>query len=301
MTVTLDQIMAELEANGSAQHRKVYTRHGYPENTFGVSFNVLRILAKRCGTDPGLARALWQTGNGDACILATMVADPQTMTSKEFDSWIAGVSWYVLGDTFATLAGRSPLARQKCDEWRTSSSDYVGQVGWNLVGILARDDKTLDRSWLEGRIAEIEASIHKANNRTKHAMNMALCAIGGYRQDLTQAALAAAKRIGKVVVDHGETGCKTPSAGPYIERMVARSAGKAGMTGKVASPGSRGQRVIRLAASDGRKAGVSSRVDSRAGGKSGVVVRLTSAESGRNGETSLRKQGGKKITTTRRT
>ena len=35
------------------------------------------------------------------------------------------------------------------------------------------------------------------------------------------AALAAAKRIGTVEVDHGETGCQTPDAGPYIRKTVA--------------------------------------------------------------------------------
>ena len=34
-------------------------------------------------------------------------------------------------------------------------------------------------------------------------------------------ATAAAKRIGKVDVDHGETGCKTPDAAPYIAKAAA--------------------------------------------------------------------------------
>jgi len=32
--------------------------------------------------------------------------------------------------------------------------------------------------------------------------------------------LAAAKRIGKVEVDHGETGCKTPDAAAYIRKVL---------------------------------------------------------------------------------
>jgi hypothetical protein len=31
-----------------------------------------------------------------------------------------------------------------------------------------------------------------------------------------------AARIGKVKVDHGETGCKTPDAVPYIKKAVER-------------------------------------------------------------------------------
>jgi hypothetical protein len=37
---------------------------------------------------------------------------------------------------------------------------------------------------------------------------------------------ASAQRIGKVEVDHGETGCKTPDAAKYIERAAARKRGK---------------------------------------------------------------------------
>jgi hypothetical protein len=51
---------------------------------------------------------------------------------------------------------------------------------------------------------------------------MALIAIGIYRPALTKDAVATAKRIGKVAVDHGETSCKTPDAIPYIERALKR-------------------------------------------------------------------------------
>ena len=40
--------------------------------------------------------------------------------------------------------------------------------------------------------------------------------------------LAAARRIGKVEVDHGDTGCKTPDAVDYIRKMAERRAAKAG-------------------------------------------------------------------------
>ena len=40
------------------------------------------------------------------------------------------------------------------------------------------------------------------------------------RPKLQKKAIAAAKRIGKVEVDHGETGCKTPDAASYIAKTV---------------------------------------------------------------------------------
>ena len=45
--------------------------------------------------------------------------------------------------------------------------------------------------------------------------------------DLRRNVLAAARRIGPVMVDHGQTGCKTPEVAPYIERTLAHRAAKA--------------------------------------------------------------------------
>jgi hypothetical protein len=46
--------------------------------------------------------------------------------------------------------------------------------------------------------------------------------VGVYKPALRQKALEAAKRIGKVDVDHGGTNCTTPDAGPYILKAAKR-------------------------------------------------------------------------------
>ena len=57
-------------------------------------------------------------------------------------------------------------------------------------------------------------------------MNLAVIAIGCRSPGLRKAALAAAKRIGKVEVDHGDTACKTPDAAEYIQRSWAHATSK---------------------------------------------------------------------------
>lgn len=47
-------------------------------------------------------------------------------------------------------------------------------------------------------------------------------AIGTRSETLEAKALAAAARIGKVIVDHGQTNCKTPDAVSYIKKARAR-------------------------------------------------------------------------------
>jgi hypothetical protein len=57
-------------------------------------------------------------------------------------------------------------------------------------------------------------------------MNNTLVAIGVRSPRLTKPALASAKRIGKVDIDHGETGCKTPDATEYIKKALAHRSKK---------------------------------------------------------------------------
>ena len=66
-----------------------------------------------------------------------------------------------------------------------------------------------------------DSRIHSPPNRVRYAMNTALIMIGCRNAFLRAAAIAAARRIGPVEVDHGATGCKTPAAEAYIAQVVA--------------------------------------------------------------------------------
>lgn len=215
-------VLAELEALGTAQNRKVYARHGVGGPMYGVSFAKLDQLTRRIEQDHALALALWESGNHDARVLATKVADPAELGSRQLDAWARDLDSYVIADAFSALVARGPLARQKAEQWIARKGEYVGQTGWNVVAHLAmRPDEMPDRE-LGKLIAVLERNIHQAANRTRYAMNSALIAIGGSRPALEDRALAAARRIGEVEVDHGETGCRTPDAATYIAKMHQR-------------------------------------------------------------------------------
>ena len=109
-------------------------------------------------------------------------------------------------------------------------ADWTSQAGWDLRGQLALKDATLDDAFFLDLLEQIEAGIGRAGNRTRHAMNGCLIAIGARNEALRVVAEAAAGRIG-VVVDHGETGCRTPAAMPYIAKTWDRKAAKAGTAG----------------------------------------------------------------------
>lgn len=241
-------VLKLLRSKGTAQNRKVYARHGWPEPLCGVSFADLRALAKRLGTDQALAQDLWSSGVADARVLATMVADAPSMTRRELEAWLADIRFYTLADLFSALVARSPLRRALCDAWRDSRDDFTGQAGWNLVGLLAMQGE-VGPEFLAARLKDIGSDLHGAPNRTRHAMNMALAAIGGHCEPLRKRALALARRLGKVHVDHGETGCKTPDAAGYIAKIAAHRAQAAGSPARAARSPAAGQpRVVTAAA-----------------------------------------------------
>jgi 3-methyladenine DNA glycosylase AlkD len=225
--VDLATAVAELEAAGTEQNRKIYRRHGARDPMSGVSFAVLRPLAKRAGRDQALATGLWATGNYDARLLACMVADPAVATEHELDAWLAEIDVYVLVDVFvASLASKIPGVRARADRWSASDRDWTSQAGWDLYGQLALNDPDLDDAFFERLLDRIERGIGGAGNRTRHSMNGALIAIGTRNEALRAAAEDASGRIGTVVVDHGQTGCVTPAAVPYIARVWDRKAAR---------------------------------------------------------------------------
>lgn len=215
--------MQALEDAGSEQNRKVYRRHGIGGAQFGVSYAALAKLAKKIKTDHELAQQLWKTGNHDARVLATMIADPEQATEAQLEAWREDLDQYVICDAFVRyFVSRTPVARKKAEAWSRSDEEWSGRAGWLLLASVAMSEDREGDAYFEKRLAEIEEGIHQARNRVRDAMNGALIGIGLRNARLRTQALAAARRIGKVHVDHGETGCKTPDAAAYIERAQAR-------------------------------------------------------------------------------
>jgi 3-methyladenine DNA glycosylase AlkD len=213
-------VLKELESLGTAQTRKIYARHGVTGPMFGVSYKHQGLLAKKLKTNHALALQLWNSGNHDARVLATMVADAARLDGATAERWVNDLSNYVLSDGVAKLVGRSRVARAKAEKWIESKKEWIGTAGWIVVSHLAMSAPPADDAFFAELVPRIQRDIHAAANRTRYSMNNALIAIGVRGAKLQKAALAAAKKIGKVEVDHGETGCKTPDAAAYIAKTV---------------------------------------------------------------------------------
>jgi hypothetical protein len=148
------------------------------------------------------------------------------MTAAELDLWAAAVHVRGCGNYVAALAVEGGQGQPRAEAWLGSSDAHVRALGWLTVSALAMDDETLPDAWFSAHLAEIERTIHSAHASQRESMNSALIAIGCRNPTLRDAAVAAAKRIGTVDVDHGDTACKTVEAGPRIEKTWAHSTSK---------------------------------------------------------------------------
>ena len=224
--MTETEVMQQLRSLGKEQTVKTYRRHGVWGGVFGVSYGDLGKLKTRIKVDHALAVALWRTGNHDARVLATMVADPAALDELTLDAWVRDLDSYPIADAFAGLAARAPAARRMMERWMTSDDEWVGRAGWLVLARLAGEAGALGDAELAGYLPTIEREIHTRPNRVRDAMNSALIAIGIRNAPLREQALAAAARIGPVAVDHGDTSCTTPDAAEYISKTVAHREGR---------------------------------------------------------------------------
>lgn len=227
-------VMAQLKKLGTAQTLKTYGRHGGAKS-FGVSLADIYKLQKQIKRDHALAERLWDSGYTEAQVLGALVADPSKVTAALADKWIKTASWYMVADYLAGLVAKSPVAQKKMLEWMKSPKEMYRAAGYHMLGVMMRDDAALPDADCRRILQTIAKEIHSSPNRARYAMNNALIGIGSYRPALTQEALAAAKRIGKVDVDHGDTSCKTPEAVETIQKVVAYEARKKGKALKAVS------------------------------------------------------------------
>ena len=194
---------------------------------FGVSYAHLNALRKNIKQDHAAALALWRSGNHDARVLATMIADPAQADEALLDAWADDLGDYVLTDAFAGYVSHTTYTHEKMGSWMNAGHEWKGQAAWILLGKMALYDKTLPDAFFLPYLDLIAGEIHERLNRERHSMNMALIAIGMRSEELEQHALAVAARIGVVEVDHLQTSCKTPDAAAYIRRAKQRRQGRA--------------------------------------------------------------------------
>ncbi len=232
---THNSILATLKSKGKEQTRKIYARHGMdPARVLGVSVADLKLIAKTIKGQQALACDLYATNIMDAMYLAGMVADGAQLSPAQLDQWAESAEGLQMISEYTVpwVTVDHPQARALALKWIKSKKEHIAAAGWctyaGLVALLP--DPSLDLPEIQTLLDTIVQQIHTAPNRARHTMNGFVIAVGSYVKPLLKQAKAAARQIGVVSVNMGETACKVPLATASIEKVEA--AGRIGQKRK---------------------------------------------------------------------
>ena len=225
--MTVNEIMADLQAHGSESIKKILLNHGVKEPFFGVKIEHLKKIQKKVKKDYGLAKDLYATGNADAMYLAGLITDDGKMTRADLQTWAEqALSNNINEYTVPWVAAESNFGFEMGLEWIDSDKDHVAAAGWSTLGNVTalKPDSALDLATYRALLERVINNIHTSANRVKARMNIFVINVGCYMLPLADEAVAAANKIGAVYVDTSGTACKVPDAITYIDKVKARGA-----------------------------------------------------------------------------
>lgn len=217
--MTLDQVMKLLASKGSEQTRKTLMRHGALEPLFGVKIGDMKPIVKQIKGDQALAMQLYDTGNSDAMYLAGLVADGGKMKRAQIERWVTQARWHMIsGTTVPWVAAEHPEAIEIASKWIDSPEESIAVAGWATLSnvVTTTPDEKLPMKQVAALLDRVMKTIHTSPNRVRYVMNNFIICCGTYVAPLADKAVTAAKKIGRVEVDMGDTACQVPDAESYI-------------------------------------------------------------------------------------
>jgi 3-methyladenine DNA glycosylase AlkD len=220
----LTVVMDELAAMASEVSRAGMARYGINVAcASGVSVYELRRVAKWLGTDHDLALALWDTGNHEARLLASMVDDPAAVTGAQMEEWAAAFdSWDVCDQVTSNLFDKTPFAYDKVREWSAAEGEWVKRAAFATAAALAVQDKKAPDERFLAILALVHREAGDGRNFVKKAVNWALRNIGKRNVALHAAAIVTAEAILAAADARAAADRRDPAA--RSARWVARDA-----------------------------------------------------------------------------
>src|SRR5690606_9515518 len=158
---------------GDDARRKHNAKAGAPDNQFGVKLGDIRALAKRIKSDHELALKLWETGNTEAQLLATLIIKPKALSADDLDAMTRSVAFSHVADWLNAYVVKDHPEREALREkWMKDKDRWAARAGWNLTaGRVGKDADGLD---LPALLDRIEAEMPKAEPEVQWTMNNTL-------------------------------------------------------------------------------------------------------------------------------
>lgn len=219
--MTYDDVMARLEALGDPKVRKLNARNGAGENQFGVKLGEIRTLGKEIKANPELAAQLWNSGNQDAMLLATLLMKPALLSLADLDRMVGGVTSPQVADWLATQVVKlHPEKEARRETWMNSPHAFTARMGWSLMTErVLKNPNGLD---IEGILDRIEQQMGSAPEVTQWTMNFCLAEIGIEFPEHRARAIAIGEKIGAFRDYPTSKGCTSPFAPIWIAELASR-------------------------------------------------------------------------------
>jgi 3-methyladenine DNA glycosylase AlkD len=222
--MTVNEILARLKSLGDDARRKHNIKAGAPDNQFGVKLGDLRALAKKIKADHELALKLWDTGNVEAQLLATLIIKPGSLSAAELDKLTRATTCAQVAEWLNSyVVAQHPEKEALREKWmKPKEKDrWAARAGWHLTA--SRVNKgAADGLDLPALLDRIEKEMPKAKPEVQWTMNNTLGAIGIHAPKLRQRAVAIGEKIGLYRDWPVSKGCIIPYVPVWVEAMVQR-------------------------------------------------------------------------------
>ncbi len=168
-------------------------------NAFGVSIPKIRGFAKEIGKDHELALKLFDSGNIDARILASIIGDPNKATDAQLEKWVMAFdSWAVCDQVCDNFISRTKYVYKKINDWSKREEEFIKRAAFSLIAIAAVHDKKAKNSRFVNLLKIVKREVNDDRNFVRKAVNWALRNIGKRNRFLNNAAIKCSMQISKI-------------------------------------------------------------------------------------------------------
>lgn len=219
--MTVKDILTKLESMGDDARRRHNAKAGAPENQFGVKLGDLRTFAKKLKSDHALALKLWETGNVEAQLLATLLMKSKSLSAAELDKLTRSTTCTQVADWLNTyVVAVHPENEELRTRWMKDKDPWALRAGWHLTAsrINKGQDEDFDHAALLDRI---EKELPKARPQVQWTMNNTLGAIGIRHEKHRPRVVAMGEKIGLYKDWPVAKGCTPPYVPVWVAAMTA--------------------------------------------------------------------------------
>lgn len=183
-----NQIIQEFEDLSDVDFAKNMKRFGIIYvKSYGVRLPQIRKIAKQCGKNHELALKLWNHGYHETYLLATLVEEPEKVTSKQLHDWVhTFYSWDLVDQACINLLRFIPEAIDNIFVWCNADEEFVKRTAFSLIAVLAVHEKDSD---FDKYFEIIKEGSRDNRNFVKKSVNWAIRQIGKINQENNRKAL----------------------------------------------------------------------------------------------------------------